>query len=240
MSSPQMRSLKAFKALAHQTLVATPRRGTLIVIEGVDRSGKSTQAASLVARLNALSGAVTAVSMRFPDRTTQTGKLIDAYLTQKDGTDGDSIDDRTIHLLFAANRAEAMVQLRKTLMAGTSVVVDRYAFSGVAYTHAKGAAGLDVEWCMAVDAGIIRPDVVFFLDIPTDVAASRGEFGQERYERQDFQEKVRSAFLDIADKAYWKILDARQSKDALGEEMLHLAVTEILKTENKPLQPLWQ
>ncbi|KAI8819274.1 hypothetical protein BJ741DRAFT_508688, partial [Chytriomyces cf. hyalinus JEL632] len=66
------------------------------------------------------------------------------------------LDDRTIHLLFATNRSEVMQNLRKTLWSGTSVVLDRYTYSGVAYSQAKG---LEQEWCMGVDTGCIQPDV---------------------------------------------------------------------------------
>ncbi|KAI8613901.1 thymidylate kinase-domain-containing protein [Chytriomyces sp. MP71] len=182
---------------------ASVRRGALIVVEGVDRSGKSTQCATLVERLNTgASGTPSALAMRFPDRTTDTGRLIDAYL-QGHGNAG--LDDRTIHLLFAANRAEAMGVLKANLLAGTTVVIDRYAFSGVAYTHAKNAPGLDVEWCKSVDAGILKPDLVLFLDIPPKDASLRGEYGSERYEKLGFQEKVRECFMELVDKEYWKV-----------------------------------
>ncbi|KAI8820319.1 thymidylate kinase-domain-containing protein [Chytriomyces cf. hyalinus JEL632] len=104
--------------------------------------------------------------MRFPDTSTPTGKLIDAYLSNT--SSNDALDDRTIHRLFATNRSEVMQNLRKTLWSGTSDVLDRYTYSGVAYSQAKG---LEQEWCMGVDAGCIQPDVVFFLDpTPKDAA----------------------------------------------------------------------
>ncbi|KAJ3024896.1 UNVERIFIED_CONTAM: hypothetical protein HDU68_007680 [Siphonaria sp. JEL0065] len=209
-------------------------RGSLIIVEGVDRSGKSTQSANLVARLNKAKPE-SAVAWRFPDRTTPTGLLINSYLSN-----AADFDDRTIHLLFAANRAEAMAKLKQTLLDGKTVVVDRYAFSGVAYTLAKETAGLDKNWCKAVDAGILQPDLVFFLDIPTVDASLRGDYGAERYERVDFQEKVRSRFLDLEDERYWVILNARESKETLAERILELANTTIQQSANKPLLPLWQ
>ncbi|ORY39574.1 deoxythymidylate kinase, isoform CRA_b [Rhizoclosmatium globosum] len=214
----------------------THARGVLVVFEGVDRSGKSTQVAQLVSRLNALGHRSSAY--RFPDRQTETGKLIDAYLSASGG----GLDDRTIHLLFAANRfvAEAMRSLRNSLMQGETVVVDRYAFSGVAYTLAKGAQGLDKDWCKSVDAGILKPDIVFFLDIPTQDASQRGDYGLERYEKLEFQEKVRTCFLDLVDKSNWKIMDARQTKEALSDEILGITTTMIQENGDKPLLPLWQ
>jgi len=74
-------------------------RGAFIVIEGLDRSGKSTQCARLAARLEAAGKPVK--SVKFPDRTTAIGKMINAYLQSES-----EVDDQTIHLLFSANRWE--------------------------------------------------------------------------------------------------------------------------------------
>jgi dTMP kinase len=77
------------------------RRGALIVLEGCDRSGKSTQARKIVEELNSAGKPTTLMS--FPDRTTAIGVLIDAYLK------GDKdMHDRAVHLLFSANRWESM------------------------------------------------------------------------------------------------------------------------------------
>jgi len=67
-------------------------RGAFIVLEGVDRCGKTTQAARLTEALGA-------EFMRFPDRTTAIGVMINSYLAQ-----GVDMDDRAVHLLFSANR----------------------------------------------------------------------------------------------------------------------------------------
>lgn len=75
----------------------TEGRGALIVFEGLDRCGKSTQCELLLERLPK----GTATLVKFPDRETATGKLIDAYLAE-----GQQIHDRAIHLLFSANRWE--------------------------------------------------------------------------------------------------------------------------------------
>ena len=74
-------------------------RGALLLFEGVDRCGKTTQARKLVDALNA-SGA-RALFMRFPDRDTTIGTMINAYLTKSE-----ELDDRAVHLLFSANRWE--------------------------------------------------------------------------------------------------------------------------------------
>ena len=63
------------------------------------------------------------------------------------------------------------------------------AFSGIAYT---GAKGLDLDWCAAPDAGLPAPDLVLYLEVPVEVAEQRGEYGEERYEKREFQAKVRN------------------------------------------------
>jgi dTMP kinase len=114
---------------------------------------------------------------RFPDRTTSSGAVIDAYLRS-----GAALDDGAIHLLFSANRWEKRAALLSALAAGTTLVVDRYAFSGVAFTAAKGAPGLGAAWCAAPDAGLPAPDAVLHLTLDPAAAAQRGGFGEERYE----------------------------------------------------------
>jgi dTMP kinase len=106
------------------------RRGAFIVLEGLDRSGKSTQVERLVAALQARGHQAKAV--RFPDRTTAIGSTIDAYLSRRA-----ELDDRAIHLLFAANRWERVAGLLADLQAGVCIVADRYAFSGAAFSVAK-------------------------------------------------------------------------------------------------------
>lgn len=87
-------------------------RGAFILFEGVDRSGKSTQAALLVEYFKDKSALV-----RFPDRTTSIGHLINSYLQSSA-----NLSDQTIHLLFSANRWEASDSLTSKLLSGQSLV----------------------------------------------------------------------------------------------------------------------
>lgn len=74
-------------------------RGALIVLEGLDRCGKTSQSSRLLSYLEGLGH--TAELWRFPDRTTSVGQMISAYLSNQS-----QLDDHTIHLLFSANRWE--------------------------------------------------------------------------------------------------------------------------------------
>eukprot|EP00731_Ephydatia_muelleri_P030428 Em0021g951a len=105
-------------------------RGAFIVFEGCDKVGKSTQCQRLVAAMTRDDFKVQ--SLKFPDRTTAIGKAIDEYLNNKV-----ELEDHAIHLLFSANRWESIPMIKQLLLSGTSLVVDRYAFSGVAFTAAK-------------------------------------------------------------------------------------------------------
>lgn len=127
------------------------QRGRLIVFEGLDRSGKSTQARRLVEALNSQQ---TPVELwKYPNRETKTGIIIDRYLRKEL-----ELGDHAIHLLFSANRWELDRKVQEKLGAGTWIVADRYAYSGVAYSAAK--PGLDFDWCRQCDVGLVKPDLL--------------------------------------------------------------------------------
>jgi dTMP kinase len=94
------------------------RRGVFILFEGVDRCGKSTQAITLT---NYLSQRGSAELLKFPDRTSIIGQLINAYLSST--TD---MSDETIHLLFSANRWEAASSIENKLLSGCNLVKFSY------------------------------------------------------------------------------------------------------------------
>lgn len=134
----------------------------------------------------------TVSQMGFPRRETATGRMLDNYLRAKGK--GWDLDAQTLHVLFAANRWESADEIYQRLLSGADVVLDRYAFSGIAYSVAKG---LDAEWCRAWEQGLPAPDLVFLLDILPEVAAQRPGYGEERYERIEFQTSVRNAFVAL-------------------------------------------
>ncbi|KAI9484056.1 MAG: thymidylate kinase-domain-containing protein [Benjaminiella poitrasii] len=208
-----------------------PQRGLFIVVEGCDRSGKSTQCSNLVEKLHV--NGIDAELVKFPDRTTQTGKMIDSYLQQKS-----DLDDHAIHLLFSANRWEAMKTLSEKINSGKTLVVDRYAFSGVAFSSAKG---LDLEWCRNPDIGLLTPDLVLFLDLNIDEAEKRGGFGEERYEKRELQIKVREEFIKLKNDS-WKFIDASQSKEKVEQEIWTVIESARKSIDTiKPLQhDLWK
>jgi dTMP kinase len=99
---------------------------------------------------------------------------------------------------------------------GVTLVLDRYIYSGAAFSIIKG---LDASWCHACDFGLPAPDLVLFLDLEEEVAAQRGGYGEERYEKAETQRRVRSAFAQMAAQggALWKTLDAATTIDDLAK-----------------------
>jgi len=110
--------------------------------------------------------------MNFPERSSNIGQVINSYLTNSK-----DLSDEVIHLMFSANRWEHMNQMKQKLLEGNTLIVDRYSYSGVAYSAAKG---LGFDWCYAPERGLLKPDAVFYLRAPASDLASRGQYGEER------------------------------------------------------------
>ncbi|XP_063721648.1 thymidylate kinase-like [Symsagittifera roscoffensis] len=185
---------------------ATARRGMLIVFEGLDKAGKSTQAQKLVTKIEQSGRKVEL--MKFPDRSTHIGKSINEYLVDSKF----KLNDKSIHLLFSANRWEKYDEMKNKLNDGISLVVDRYAFSGVAYTCAK--PGFTMQWSKSPDIGLLKPDIVFFMLLNPDNAQHRGDYGAERYEKVEFQKKVLDNFMGMKDET-WQLVNAEDSIDSI-------------------------
>lgn len=204
-------------------------RGALIVFEGLDRCGKTSQSSRLVKYLDNLGHSVQ--SWRFPDRNTEIGQMISSYLANKS-----HLDDRAIHLLFSANRWEKRSLMEETLKSGTTIIVDRYSYSGVAFSSSKG---LDIEWCKAPDIGLLAPDLVLYLDISPERASERGGYGGERYEQLEFQKKVAHSYQALQDSS-WKIIDATLPMEDIEKKLREIVVESMIKCQDgKPLSLLW-
>lgn len=136
-------------------------------------------------------------------------------------------------------RASAL--LLKTLLAGTHVVMDRYAFSGVAFSAAK--PNMPLDWCAAPDAGLPAPDALLFMDLPAAAQAARGGFGGERYERADVQAAVRAAFAALKARAppglAWVDVDAAGSVEEVAARVAQAAAAPLAAAPHAPLRALW-
>uniref|UniRef100_A0A182TXI2 Thymidylate kinase n=1 Tax=Anopheles melas TaxID=34690 RepID=A0A182TXI2_9DIPT len=225
------------------------KRGAFIVLEGCDRTGKTSQCKTLgnygaLRRIiyidtvpdlfsvdKLMQANIRAQYMNFPDRSTQCGQLINGYLTRKD-----DFTDEGIHLLFTLNRWERMKEMEKLLKAGVNLIVDRYSYSGVAFSSAKG---LDMEWCKAPESGLLKPDLVILLTLSMEALARRGGFGDERYEVAGFQQKVIERYGMLKDDRYWKAIDADKTFDDVTAVLYEEVLRAIEHSGDKPLEKLW-
>ncbi|EGE04682.1 thymidylate kinase [Trichophyton equinum CBS 127.97] len=205
--------------------IPASRRGALVVVEGLDRAGKSTQCARLHQFL--VNQGHETKYIRFPDRTTAIGKMINQYLRGEI-----QLDDHAVHLLFSANRWEAAAQIRRDIESGITVIVDRYSYSGAVYSAAKENKELQLDWAWRPEVGLPRPDIWFFLNISTEVAAARGGYGTERYETVNLQKKVGKLFLSLTGlkgNEDMRVVDAGREIDEISREIQE----EVLQTMAK-------
>jgi dTMP kinase len=191
-----------------------PARGRLIALEGIDGSGKSTQARALAEALGA--------ELTFEPGATPVGARLRELLLAPDAAPP---SPRAEALLMAADRAEHVARLLEpALAAGQWVVSDRYAGSTIAYQgYGQGLdpVALDdlVRW--ATDG--LAADLSILVDVGLDVAADRlaaaGRSGADRIERlgPDFTARVREGFLAQAarDRDRWLVVDGTAEVVAL-------------------------
>ncbi|OCK97220.1 thymidylate kinase [Cenococcum geophilum 1.58] len=208
-------------------------RGKLIVFEGLDRAGKSTQCERLVESLRNEGHQVR--HLKFPDRSTPIGQMINNYLKGQSEQ-----EDHVIHLLFSANRWEAVPSIQADIETGITVIIDRYYYSGCVYSAAKNNPTLDLNWARHPEEGLPRPDICIFLDISPADAAKRGGFGGEKYENQQMQDHVRQLFGQLrssSEKDDFAKIDAGGSLDEVQRDVLQVAMKAIerVDAENLPL-----
>ena len=140
------------------------------------------------------------------------------------------------------------------MYAGTPVICDRYAFSGIAFSAAKVHPGgsaqplLPFEWCRAPDVGLPAPDLVLFFDITPEQAKARGGYGDERYEKEEMQVRVREQYRRISEemgagdapgKTKWVVIDAGREREAVHEEVWNLVSPLVKNGIEGPLRRLW-
>jgi dTMP kinase len=185
-------------------------QGHLIAFEGLDQSGKQTQAERLRDRLTALGRDVHMVS--FPDYHTHIGAEIARGLAGDRDYGAD-----VMQLLYVANRYEWRPELQRLLDAGAIVVCDRYLASSVAYGE---AFGLDRGWLLEIQRFLPRPSLTIMLDIDPATAVTRKSVDRDRYERDlALQSRVRDSYRRLAADQHWLLLDGERAKDAIAADV---------------------
>jgi dTMP kinase len=179
----------------------------VIAFEGLDQSGKETQARHLRARLEQEGHTVRSVS--FPDYETPIGKEIRQALAGEREFGPD-----VMQLLYIANRFEYKPRIDHWLAAGDIVICDRYRASSVAYGEAQG---LEPEWLEQIQRHLPAPAITVLLDISPATAVERKRSGRDRYERDlALLARVRESYRRQAGRAGWAIIDAEPSKDLVA------------------------
>jgi len=117
-----------------------------------------------------------------------------------------------------------------------TLIVDRYSYSGVAYSAAK--QGMDFTWCKGPERGLPKPDVVIYLTLPVEVASQRQLYGSERYETVSIQSRASAMFERISDDS-WKVVNADKSVDDLHKELKSIVDQVIIESEQKEIGRLW-
>ena len=190
--------------------------GLFVTLEGIDRSGKTTQAQLLCEALGDR-----ALAVREPGGTA-VGERVRELL--KDRTI--LVEGRAEALLFAAARAELVSEvIRPALDEGKIVVSDRFLDSSLAYQG--GARGLGVEEVERVNefaTGGLKPDVTILLDLSPEAAAARAgvEFDRFEAEGSDLQESVRAAYEELVanDPDRWVRIDADRDVEEVHRDLL--------------------
>jgi dTMP kinase len=193
-----------------------------IAFEGIDGSGKSTQAKRLAEYLE---NAGTKVHLTFEPSNGPVGTMIRTIMKG-----GEHADDRTIAGLFVADRLDHILNektgMLKQLKDGFTVVTDRYYFSSYAYhgTH------MDMQWVInanAMSASILKPDITIFIDVSPKVSMQRvvqNREGVELYESIENLTQVRAKYFEAFDKLedseYVVIIDGNRSQDEVFEDIL--------------------
>jgi dTMP kinase len=202
-------------------------RGALITFEGVEGSGKSTQARRLAGTLEARGLGVSLTSE--PDGT-PLGVAIRAMLE----LDGPRRTPLAEALLFMAARQQHVAQvIRPALERGHVVISDRYVDATVAYQgHGRGLDVRAIEELNLIATGGVLPDLTLVLDVPVEVGMTRiAGRAHDSFERLgiEFHARVRQGYLEIAaaDKARVALIDAAQPEDEV-ERAVWRAVAERL------------
>jgi len=184
--------------------------GALIAFEGLDQSGKQTQAELLRDRLKQEGHKARVVS--FPDYATSIGEEI-ARALQGEREYGPDV----MQLLYVANRYERKPDLQRWLDGGLILVCDRYAASSVAYGEAQGQ---DPAWLTEMQKFLPPASATILLDIAPDTAARRKAVDRDRYERDlAMLGRVRDSYLRQAQAGGWIVLDAGRSKEEIAEDV---------------------
>jgi dTMP kinase len=186
--------------------------GFLIAFEGLDQSGKQTQAERLVAAIREHGHDVHFLS--FPDYATSIGAEIGRALQ---GAREYAAD--VMQLLYIANRYEHRPHIESWLARGGVVVCDRYLASSIAYGEAQG---LDADWLTTLQRYLPQPSLTLLLDIAPEASLTRKQRERDRYERDlILLARVRDSYIRQSAASVWVRVDGAQDKQVVTDDVFN-------------------
>lgn len=198
--------------------MASTMKGLFICIEGLDGSGKSTQAKLLTKKL--CKAGYNAVFTAEPSQG-KIGKFIRKRLFEQE-----RMPTTVEALLFAADRIEHVQNtVTPALKAGKIVISDRYVFSSLAY---QGSAGLNLSWIENINVNAQKPDLSIFIDVAPEVVLERLKRKKSVMENLQTQRKVQEIYQKYIEKGELKRVDGAKSKNEVLEA-LYAEVVSFLK-----------
>ena len=194
------------------------KKGIFIVVEGLDGSGKTTQAGLLAKKLSKNYNVILTAE---PSR----GK-IGTFIREGCLYENKRLPTEAEALLFAADRIEHMqTELKPALDEGKIVICDRYVCSSLAY---QGSAGLSLDWIKTINARALQPDFSVFIDCPPELVLSRLRRKKSVMETLNTQRKVREVYLKFVDASELVRINGDRPREVVAEE-LHAVVLGLLK-----------
>lgn len=196
------------------------KRGFLICIEGLDKSGKTTQSRLLVENLRDMG--FDALYTSEPSDG-EIGRFIERYILRRNRR----IPIPAEALLFAADRVDHVEREIKPLLdEGKIVISDRYIYSSLAY---QGAAGLDLQWIMEINKMVPRPDLAIYLDVPVEVVMKRIQMGRRRtvMENLEVQTRVREIYLKLVEDGFLILIDGNRPIMEVAQDIQRIVLERL-------------
>ncbi len=185
-----------------------------ICLEGIDGSGKSTQIVLLEKWLSNYGYEVLRI---FEPTDSSIGKLIRDMLRDPKATDENF--QKTLALLFAADRMVLMDTIKASEQSGKAVISDRCFYSSIVYQN-------DTSWLYEINKFVKKPDIVILLDIETETAINRCE-GKDSFEDQIFLERTRERYLKLAEENDFFVINANNGVNKVHEDIKRVVSPKI-------------
>ena len=190
------------------------KRGAFIVIEGLDGSGKTTQAKLLTAKLSRSQHAL------YTAEPSQGG--VGTFIRESCLYGKKRLLTAVEALLFAADRIEHVeTEIKPALREGRLVISDRYVYSSLAY---QGSSELSIDWISEINKYALKPDFAVFIDVSPETALKRLKREKSVMERLETQRHVREVYLKFVEKGELVRIDGERSETEVLEALLTLVM----------------